>query len=90
MNEFETIDLKPCLLGHKLPSNLECISGSSVARGHCGYSLLYWPADHNAEQGKYHVSSTSETVFCTGINSNNDFKHILKRSFRGEGQICQK
>ena len=42
-------------------------------------------ADQNAEQGKYHVFSTSETVFCSEIDSKNDLNHFLKRVFWRKG-----
>ena len=42
------------------------VSNSSVAKGATAFP--HWPADQNAEYGKYHVFSTSATVICTGIN----------------------
>ena len=39
----------------------------SIARG--GYSPPpHWPADQNAELGKYHVFSTFKTFFCPGLD----------------------
>ena len=59
---------------------------SSVAWGRGrrgGYCLPHWLGNQNAEYEKYLVFSTSARVVCTGIDSKNDLKHILKRLFRG-------
>ena len=66
------------------------IKNSSVAR-RAGEILatLYWPAEQNAEKRNYHVFSTSENVFCTGIFSKIDLKHNSKCKFRGGGLVCQ-
>ena len=59
-----------------------CIEISSVARGWL-QSPLHCSAYQNAEYEKYHVFSTSETVFCFGIDSKSDLKYIFKCLFWG-------
>ena len=56
---------------------------NSVAKGAEGYSPPppHWLAAQNTEKEKYHIFSTSKTVFCSGINPKSDLKHILKRLF---------
>ena len=61
---------------------------SSIARGAGGGyspSLPHWHVDQNAEQRKYHVFSTFETVLCSEMDLNSDLKHVLKHIFRRGG-----
>ena len=62
----------------RMPSTIA--KGGGERRGNVAHP--HWPADKNTEQRKYHFFGTSETVFCTGIDSKNDSKHILERLFR--------
>ena len=69
---------------------LHTILNSSVARREAIAFAIILPANMQNKQ-KYRIFSAFETVFCTGIDSKNELKHILKPSFRGGGGlICQK
>ena len=49
----------------------------------------HWPVNQNAELGKYHVFSSSETVFLRWNALKSDLKYLFKHIFRGE-LLCQK
>ena len=52
---------------------------SSKATGARGVATAapHWPAEQHAEYEKYHLFSSFETIFCTGINSKKDLKHTV-------------